>query len=94
MEMYNPPHPGETLKKLYMADYKLSVSSLALRLGLSRKHLSNIINCKVPITTEVALKLAKAFKTTAEVWLNEQTAYNLWEARQRIDLDNIEVIAI
>jgi len=94
MEMFNPPHPGEILKDLYMADYKLSVTALALKLGICRKHLSNIINCKVPISTEVALKLAKAFGTSAQVWLNEQIAYDLWQAKQRVNLDNVEVIAL
>lgn len=94
MEMYNPPHPGEMLKNIYMVDYNLSVTALALKLGMCRKHLSNIINCKVPITTEVALKLAKAFGTSAKVWLNEQMAYDLWQASQSVNLDNVEVIAL
>ena len=75
--MYNPPHPGETLKELYMKDYNLSVARLALMLGISRKHMSNIVNCKVPVTTEVALKLAKCFNTSPEIWLREQLAYDL-----------------
>ena len=94
MEMFNPPHPGEILKDLYMADYKLSVTALALKIGICRKHLSNIINCKAPISTEVALKLAKAFGTSAQVWLNEQVAYDLWQAKQHVNLDNVEVIAL
>lgn len=94
MEMFNPPHPGEILKEIYMKDYNLSVTALALKLGLSRKHLSNIVNCNVPITTEVALKLAKCFKTSPEIWLREQAGYDLWRVKQEIDLDNVEVIAI
>ena len=80
--MYNPPHPGETLKELYMKDYNLSVARLALMLGISRKHMSNIVNCKVPVTTEVALKLAKCFNTSPEIWLREQLAYDLWQAKK------------
>lgn len=94
MEMFNPPHPGETLKEIYLPDYNLSVSELALKIGISRKHLSNIINCKVPITTEVALKLAKCFGTSPEIWLREQVAYDLWQAKQIVNLDNVEVIAL
>lgn len=94
IEMYNPPHPGEILKNIYLPDYKLSVTALALKSGISRKHLSNIINCKVPISTEVALKLAKCFNTSAEVWLREQLVYDLWQARQRVNLDNVQVIAM
>ncbi len=91
MEMFNPPHPGETLKELYMKDYNLTVAKLALMLGISRKHLSNIVNCKVPVSTEVALKLAKCFKTSPEIWLREQLAYDLWHAKQTVNLDEVKV---
>ena len=94
MEMYNPPHPGETLKELYLTENKITITELALKTGISRKHLSNIINAKVPITTEVALKLAKCFNTSAEVWLKEQLVYDLWQAKQTVNLDNVEVIAM
>ena len=91
MEMFNPPHPGETLKELYMKDYNLTIAKLALMLGISRKHLSNIVNCKVPISTEIALKLAKCFNTTPEIWLREQLAYDLWHALQTVNLDDVKV---
>ena len=91
MEMFNPPHPGETIKELYMKDYNLSVAKLALMLGISRKHLSNIVNCKVPVSTEIALKLAKCFKTSPEIWLREQLAYDLWHAKQTVNLDEVKV---
>lgn len=94
MEMYNPPHPGKTLKELYLNELKMSIAALALRTGISRKHLSNIVNCKVPITVETALKLAKCFNTSAEVWLREQLAYDLWNAKQIVNLENIEPIAL
>lgn len=90
MEMFNPPHPGETIKELYMKDYNLSVAKLALMLGISRKHLSNIVNCKVPVSTEIALKLAKCFKTSPEIWLREQLAYDLWHAKQTVNLDEVK----
>lgn len=89
--MFNPPHPGETIKELYMKDYNLSVAKLALMLGISRKHLSNIVNCKVPVSTEIALKLAKCFKTSPEIWLREQLAYDLWHAKQTVNLDEVKV---
>ena len=90
MEMFNPPHPGETIKELYMNDYNLTIAKLALMLGISRKHLSNIVNCKVPISTEVAIKLAKCFKTSPEIWLREQLAYDLWNAKQTVKLDDVQ----
>ena len=94
MEMFNPPHPGETLKEIYLNDYNITITELALKTGISRKHLSNIVNAKVPITTVVALKLAKCFNTSAEVWLREQLVYDLWHARQNINLNNVQVISL
>lgn len=92
MEMFNPPHPGETLKELYMQDYKLTVAKLALMLGISRKHLSNIVNGKVAISTDVALRLAKCFNTSPEIWLREQLVYDLYQAKLHTNLDNVETI--
>ena len=90
MEMYNPAHPGEILLEGYIQELNLSISQTALMLGISRKHLSNIVNCKVPITPETALKLAKCFKTSAEIWLREQMVYDLWNAQQTTNLDNVQ----
>ncbi len=90
MEMYNPAHPGEILLDGYLKELNLSISKTALMLGISRKHLSNIVNCKVPITPEIALKIAKCFKTSPEIWLKEQLAYDLWQAQQSVNLDNIK----
>ena len=90
MEMYNPAHPGEILLDGYIKELNLSISQTALMLGISRNHLSNIVNCKVPITPEMALKIAKCFKTSAEIWLKEQLAYDLWQAQQHVNLDNVQ----
>lgn len=94
MEMFNPSHPGEILRELYLPDYKLSVTAFALKLGVSRTTASELVNCKNGISADMALKLAKAFGTTPRFWLNMQQAYDLWQAKQRVNLDNVEVIAL
>jgi addiction module HigA family antidote len=94
MEMYNPPHPGRLLKNIYLKDYNLSVSAFALKIGVSRNTASELVNCKQGISAEMALKLAKAFNTSAQFWLNGQQAYDLWHAKQRVDLSKVQVIAI
>ena len=92
--MFNPPHPGEILRELYLPDYKLSVTAFALKLGVSRTTASELVNCKNGISADMALKLAKAFGTTPKFWLNMQQAYDLWQAKKRVNLDNVEVIAL
>ncbi len=94
MDMYNPTHPGEILKDLYLPDYNLSVTAFALKLGVSRTTASELVNGKNGVSADMALKLAKAFKTTPQFWLNMQQTYDLWLAKQRVDLNNVEVIAL
>lgn len=94
MEMFNPSHPGEILRELYLPDYNLSVTAFALKLGVSRTTASELVNCKNGISADMALKLAKAFGTTPRFWLNMQQAYDLWQAKKRVNLDNVEVIAL
>ncbi|MEI8128325.1 MAG: HigA family addiction module antitoxin [bacterium] len=92
MEMFNPPHPGEILLEEYIRPLELSVSSFALKIGTSRKNLSKIVNEKVGISPEMALKLAKALGTSPEIWLRLQLKYDLWQAKQRTNFDYIEAI--
>ena len=92
--MFNPAHPGKIRKDLYLPDYKLSVTAFALKIGVSRNTASELVNCRSGISAEMALKLAKAFKTSPQFWLNMQAQYDLWQAKQRVNLDNVEVIAL
>ena len=94
MEMYNPAHPGEILKNTFLPEYKLSVTAFALKMGISRTAASELVNCKSGVSAEMALKLSKAFNTSAQVWLDMQSQYNLWQAKQRVNLDNVQVIAM
>ena len=89
MRMYNPPHPGEVLKELCIEPLNLTVTEVALALGVSRKTLSAIVNCRAGISPEMAIRLGKAFGTSPESWLNQQIHYDLWQAEQTIG--NIEV---
>ena len=80
--MYNPPHPGEIIKKLCLEPLGLSVTEAAKALGVSRKTLSSILNARSGISPEMAIRLSIAFDTTPESWLNQQVQYDLWQAEQ------------
>lgn len=82
MRMHNPPHPGEVLRDLCLEPLKISVTDAAKALGISRKTLSSILNGRAGISPEMAIRLAMAFDTTPESWLNQQMQYDLWEAEQ------------
>lgn len=81
-QMYDPPHPGEVLRELCIEPLGLSVTEAAAGLGVSRKTLSAILNGRSGISAEMALRLSIAFDTTPESWLNQQSEYDLWVARE------------
>lgn len=83
MQMHNPPHPGEILRELCLEPLGLSVTDAAKALGVSRKTLSAVLNCRAGISPEMAVRLSIAFDTTAESWLNQQVQYDLWLAEKR-----------
>ena len=82
MQMHNPPHPGEVLRELCLEPLGLTVTDAAEALGVSRKTLSAILNGRAGISPEMAIRLSKAFGTSAESWLNQQMHYDLWVAQQ------------
>ncbi len=86
--MYNPPHPGEILKEDYLIPLDLTVTAAAAALGVTRKTLSAILNERAGISPAMAMRLAKAFDTSAEFWLNLQVQYDLWRARDT-DTDTV-----
>jgi len=83
MKMHNPPHPGEVLRSLCLEPLGLTVTDAAKGLGVSRKTLSGILNGRVGVSPEMALRLSLAFDTTAESWLNQQLQYDLWRAEKK-----------
>ncbi len=93
-KMFNPPHPGEVLKGLYLDELDLTITEAAKALGISRQSLSEIVNKHNGISPEMALRLAKAFNTEAEMWLNMQKNYDLWqvEKRSKETLKTVKVI--
>lgn len=93
MEMFNPPHPGEILLEEYIKPLGFTVSAFAVKIGTSRKNLSEIVNAKTGISAEMSLKISKALNTSPDLWLRLQVKYDLWQAKQRVNLDNIEVIS-
>ena len=80
MGMHNPAHPGLVLSE-YLGE--LTVTEAAKRLGVTRAALSRIINGSAGSSAEMALRLSAALGTSAEMWLNMQKQYELWQARQK-----------
>lgn len=94
MKMFNPPHPGEILKLDYIEPLNLTITDCSKAIDTTRKNLSEIINGKIGISAAMAIKLAKAFSTSPEYWMNLQLQYDLFQAEQSAKLDRIEVLYI
>jgi len=82
MAIFQPSHPGRILKANYLDPLRLTITEAAKGLGISRPALSAIVNGRSGISAEMALRLAEAFNTTPELWLNLQKNFDLWEASQ------------
>jgi antitoxin HigA-1 len=76
--MHNPVHPGEILKAMYLKPMGVSITKAADALGVSRKHVSAIVNGRVPVTPDMAVRLAGVFGTEPEIWINLQAQHDLW----------------
>ena len=94
MKMHNPPHPGEIIRELCLQPLGLTVTRAAEALGVSRKTLSAVLNGRAGVSPEMALRLGKAFGTTPESWLSQQSMYDLAVARKKLpDLEVENLVA-
>lgn len=82
MPMKNPIHPGRIVRHDCLEPLGLSVTAGAKVLGVTRQALSNVVNGKAGISPEMAIRLTKAFGSTAETWLKMQLAYDLAAVRK------------
>lgn len=89
-QMHNPPHPGETLRDDILPALGLSVTEAAEQLGVARPTLSKVLNGRAAISPEMAIRLEKWLGVEnggrADIWLAEQTAYDFWQAREKVSV--------
>jgi addiction module HigA family antidote len=89
-----PMHPGEVLREEFLEPLELSAGALAKACGLPRTRIERIATEQSGVTADTALRLAKALGTTAELWLNLQTDYDVQVAKRDLGklLDDIETV--
>ncbi|WP_018233413.1 HigA family addiction module antitoxin [Thioalkalivibrio thiocyanodenitrificans] len=86
------PHPGEFIREVYLEPFGLSARQLAVKLGVSPSTLTRVINGSSGVSPEMAVWLSRALGRSPESWLAMQDAYDLWQVRRRVRLDDVEVI--
>jgi len=93
-ELKRPPtHVGEVLKEDFLVPLGMTQSHLAKALHTSFRAINELVNEKRGVTTEMALKLAKYFGTSPQLWLNLQNQFDLYKVsiKKKKELDQVEI---
>ena len=93
--MFNPPHPGLTLRDDVLPALGLTVTQAAVQLDVSRVALSRVLNARAAISPDMALRIEAWLGIErggeARLWLAEQSAYDVWQAEQRFKASPMHV---
>ena len=82
MLVHNPPHPGAFVRRQCLEPLGLTVTEAAKGLAVSRNTLSMLLNGRIGISPEMAIRLSQAFGGSPESWLQQQMQYDLWRAQR------------
>ena len=77
-----PTHPGEVLREDVLPETGLTQEQFAELLGVSRRTVNEILNERRPVSVDMAHRLARVLNTTPDVWINMQTALDIWETAE------------
>lgn len=81
--IYPPIHPGEILLEEFMEPLRLSEKNLSEALGVDVERINRIVTGRSKITADIALRLARYFGTTPQLWMNLQSKYDLEVAQDK-----------
>jgi antitoxin HigA-1 len=83
-ESFEPVHPGEILEEEFLRPLGLSANALAKRIDVPATRISEVIRGRRGITADTALRLARFFGTSADLWLGLQSEHDLRAARREL----------
>lgn len=86
-------HPGRILRDEFLEPLGLSAGALAAHIGVPRTRIERLVKEQTSMTVDTAMRLAAAFGTTPNFWVNLQTACDLAQANPR-EFHNIEPLAV
>ena len=78
-----PTHPGEVLREIVLPETGMTQGEFANRLGVSRRTVNELLRERRPVTVDMAHRLARALKTSPDVWLGLQQDVDVWDMLQR-----------
>ena len=94
MGMHNPVHQGEFIEEIYIKPFNISSRKVAEKLRVSPSTLNRLMNGATNVSPEMALRLSKTLGRSPESWLAMQDQYNLWHAKKKVDLKEVEKLVI
>ncbi len=77
-----PSHPGQILKSGFIQEHGLHIETVANLIGITRGHLSRILNARNPVTPDIAVRLEILTETPASQWLAMQSKYDTYRLEQ------------
>ncbi len=82
MQVFNPSHPGETIREDVIGELGLSVTDAARALGVGRPALSAVLNERASLSPEMALRLEKVFGVSMDLLLKMQLQFDIAQVRK------------
>ena len=92
MRSLKPVHPGDILLRDFMEPLQISSYRLARLIGVATPTVNEIVRRRKSVTAEMALRLARYFGTSPQLWLNLQTQYDLEAASRRLGRERLRKI--
>lgn len=84
-------HPGEILRDQFMKPIDLKPAALARTLRVSRSRVERLLREETPVTTDMALRLARYFQTSPELWMNMQVGFDLKTNKSALDSELAQI---
>ena len=89
-----PTHPGAVLREIVIPELRVIKTAIADAMKISRNQLYLILGERQPVTPDTAVRLAAAVGGSPRLWLNMQSAFDLWHAERRVDASSIPSLAV
>lgn len=84
MRTRKPTHPGAILREDVLPELNMSVSAFARSLGVSRQTLHAVLGERSGVSPEMALRLGVLLGNGAQLWVDMQIKYDLWQAEAKL----------
>ncbi len=93
MEQFNPPHPGQMIKEVYIEPFDIGANEIALKMGINKSTFNRLLNQKSSMTPEMALRISIVIGRSPESWLAMQSNYDLWYIKKSLNTNELEPIS-